>query len=179
LNNRALLLVLVIAALAAGGGYALHRYLAAGSGDEELIGARLPTGIRLNDLDGTSHVFEEWRGKLLIVNFWATWCGPCLEEMPEFVKAQQKYGARGLQVVGPAVDDPDAARQTAASLHINYPILTATPEVMLGVMRKVGNDAGGLPFSVIVAPDGSVIDRRLGALSADEIEKLVAQHLPR
>jgi hypothetical protein len=63
------------------------------------------------------------------------------------------------------------------SLKLSYPILIATPETMLNTMRSLGNDAGGLPFSVIVAPDGSIVDRRLGAITPDEIDQLVRQNL--
>jgi thiol-disulfide isomerase/thioredoxin len=179
MNKRTLAVLAVVALLAGGGGFLLQRHLSGGAAPEQLAGSRLPAGIRLDDLSGKPHVLDQdWRGKLLIVNFWASWCGPCMEEMPDLVRAQTKYGARGLQIVGAAVDDPDAARKTQQALKIDYPILIASPENMLAAMRAMGNDAGGLPFSVIVAPNGDVVDRVLGTLSPGDLDQLVGKYLP-
>jgi thiol-disulfide isomerase/thioredoxin len=165
----------VIALAAAAGGFWLHQRLA---GADAADGQPVPTQVHLNDLDGKPHGFDEWRGKLLLINFWATWCGPCLEEIPELVKAQQRYGARGLQVVGPAVDDADAVREMQHSLAMNYPVLIGTPDQLLGLMHMLGNGAGGLPFSVLVDPQGRIVARQLGQLEPAELAGLIEKHLP-
>ena len=124
------------------------------------------------------HKLDEWHGKLLLLNFWATWCTPCLHEIPELVKLQKQYAARGLQIIGPAVDDPGAVRSMLGPLGINYPVLTGTPDGMIDLMEKLGNGPGGLPFSVVVSPDGLLIDRHLGEFTPAELSKLIEQHLP-
>jgi thiol-disulfide isomerase/thioredoxin len=73
-------------------------------------------GIALPDASGRQEALAQWKGKVLVVNFWATWCTPCREEMPEFVAAQNELGARGLQFVGIAIDDADKVRQYAAEI---------------------------------------------------------------
>jgi len=83
-----------------------------------------------------------------------------------------------LQVIGPAVDDPDAVRSMLGPLGINYPVLTGTPDSMIDLMEKLGNGPGGLPFSVVVSPDGMLIDRHLGEFTTAELAKLVEKHLP-
>ncbi|MDR3415072.1 MAG: TlpA disulfide reductase family protein [Nevskia sp.] len=138
----------------------------------------LPAGLELRDLDGHPRRFEEWRGKLLLVNFWATWCTPCMHEIPELVKLQSQYSAKGLQVVGAAVDDPDAVRGAVGPLGINYPVLTDSPDAMIGLMEKLGNGPGALPFSVLVSPDGHVLERQLGEFKPAELTALVESHLP-
>jgi thiol-disulfide isomerase/thioredoxin len=149
-----------------------------GAAQAAAVRSSLPADLRLADLDGREHGFAEWRGKLLLVNFWATWCGPCLKEIPELVKVQDAYAARGFQIVGPAVDDAESVRAVLKPLGINYPVLTSGPEVMLKLMDSLGNGAGGLPFSVLVGADGAILTQQLGEFAPAELRSLIEQHLP-
>ena len=115
---------------------------------------------------------------MVILNFWATWCTPCLHEIPDLVKLQKQYAARGLQIVGPAVDDPDSVKSMLTPLGIDYPVLTESPDVMIDLMEKLGNGPGGLPFSLLISPDGRIIRRQLGEFGTGELEGLVQKNLP-
>jgi thiol-disulfide isomerase/thioredoxin len=171
---RLTLLIAVACLAAAAAGFGFYRYVHHDGAQRE----PLPQGLQLKGLDGQPHSLDEWRGKLLLVNFWATWCTPCLHEIPALVKLQQQYAARGLQIVGPAVDDPDAVRSMLGPLGINYPVLTGTPDAMIDLMEKLGNGPGGLPFSLVVGADGLIIDRHLGEFSSAELAQLVEKNLP-
>jgi len=140
---------------------------------------RLPAGIALTDLDGRRYSLDDYQGKLRLINFWATWCAPCLNEIPMLVKMQARYGARGFQLIGPAVDDLDEAKRAAPGLKFNYPLAAGAPEDMLELMATLGNDQGGLPFSVLVAADGRIIERQLGEYSEADLTALIDRHLPR
>ena len=150
--------------LAAGGvvavlaGSALRRFHApaAGAGRRALLAVTLP------DADGTAQPLAQWRGKLLVVNFWATWCAPCREEMPMFVKAQREHAGAGLQFVGIAVDDAAKARQFATEIGVNYPTLIGGYGAM-ELSKSLGNTLMALPFTVVVDRDGQ---RRADASSA-------------
>jgi thiol-disulfide isomerase/thioredoxin len=115
------------------------------------------------DLSGSARNLGEWRGKVLVVNFWATWCPPCLKEIPEFVRMQEKMRAAGVQFVGIAADHPDKVRPFAAKYGINYPVLLAGMDV-IGIARLAGNAAGGLPFTVIIDRQGRWVRSASGAL---------------
>src|SRR4030095_3013747 len=80
-------------------------------------------GISLPDTKGVEHPLAQWKGKVVVVNFWATWCVPCREEMPQFVRVQDDLGGRGVQFVGIAIDQPDKIDAFAAELRLNYPAL--------------------------------------------------------
>jgi thiol-disulfide isomerase/thioredoxin len=165
----------LVCLLAVAAGIGLYRY--AGLARPAAPQAR-PAGLRFTGLDGKPHALDEWHGKLLLVNFWATWCTPCLHEIPELVKLQKQYAAQGLQIVGPAVDDPDSVKSMLGPLGINYPVLTGTPDAMIDLMGKLGNSQGGLPFSILVSPDGKIIDQQLGPYTATQLSQLLLKHLP-
>jgi thiol-disulfide isomerase/thioredoxin len=174
-----LLILAVAGVLAAGAGF-LYRQNTAPPTTDEVAGTALPAGIVLTDLEGKTHTLEDWHGKLLMVNFWATWCAPCLKEIPLLTQAQKDYAGRGLQIIGPAVDDPDEVRKAAKGpLAINYPVMTGSPDMMLGLLNDFGNTAGALPFTVIVAADGRVVHQQLGEFSAEDLKKLIEAHLPK
>jgi len=139
---------------------------------------RLPANLKLAELDGRAFSLDDYKGKLLIVNFWATWCAPCLHEIPVLVTMQARYAARGLQIVGPAVDDIEDARRAAPGLKFNYPVAVGTPEAMLDLMTQLGNQQGGLPFSVVIGADGRVLERQLGEYSDVELAALIEKNLP-
>ncbi|HEX7381236.1 MAG TPA: TlpA disulfide reductase family protein [Nevskiaceae bacterium] len=174
----------IVAGVVAGAtGFALYRYVGPSSGSSSSAPAASATTVALADitftgLDGQTHRLADWHGKLLLVNFWATWCAPCRVEIPALVAAQKKYGARGFQVIGPAVDDPAAVRAQLGELGIDYPVMTGTPEEMIRTMGALGNDPGALPFSVLIGADGHIITNHLGAFSAAQLDTLIREHLP-
>jgi len=126
----------------------------------------------LPDLKGNYQSFEQWRGKALIVNFWATWCPPCREEIPQFIKVQEKYRTRGLVFVGVAVDKKDAVLAYAEEIGINYPVLIGDLEA-IEITRKAGNRAGTLPFTLIIDRTGKIIATELGGLTQAKLETII------
>ena len=124
-------------------------------------------GHPLPDLDGRPHVLSEWAGKVLVVNFWATWCPPCLTEIPGFVDLQQELGPKGLQFIGIALDDADAVREFAQSKKVNYPVLVGEEPVM-ALMREFGNTHGGLPYTVVLGHRGDPLHTKQGEWERDE-----------
>ena len=126
----------------------------------------------LVDLAGRTRRLNEWQGRILLCNFWATWCGPCREEIPLLIAARAKYAGSGLEIVGIAVDNAAKVRDFSASLNISYPILLAEADG-LELMRKLGNGSGGLPYTVVTDRQGSVIRRKLGAFRQGDLDALL------
>ena len=156
-----------IAATAAGFlvGPALLRLGAGGEG-EALWAAQFP------DLEGKVRQLTEWRGKILVCNFWATWCTPCREEIPLLVAAREKYGLQGVEIVGIAIDNPVNVRDYSASFKIPYPVLLAGADG-LDLMHQLGNNSGGLPYTVVTDRLGELAHRKLGAMRQSEVEAIL------
>ena len=137
------------------------------------VGKPIPA-LRLPDLTGTpTDVPGAWRGRPLLINVWASWCGPCIEEMPELQRFSAKEGADGVQVVGIALDDPDAVRAFLQRVPVAYPILieSAGPA---DASVSLGNRKGVLPYSVLVGADGTLLERRVGPFVPGELDAFVA-----
>jgi peroxiredoxin len=135
------------------------------------IGSQRP-GLTLPDIDGQTRAIDEWNGKVLLVNFWATWCPPCKREIPAFIRLQERYGEAGLQVIGIAIDQVDLVRDFATAMGVNYPLLVGE----LGsaeVTEAWGNRYGTLPYSVLVDREGRVAATKLGELTETEAEALL------
>lgn len=133
------------------------------------LGSEPLTHWSFNDLDGRERHMSEWAGKLLVVNFWATWCPPCRKEIPAFITLQDRYAADGVQFVGIALDRLDAVREYAAATGMNYPVLVGETAVA-DYMRALGNTIGALPFSVLIARDGTILETRQGEWHEAEVE---------
>ncbi|MEP6996628.1 MAG: TlpA disulfide reductase family protein [Betaproteobacteria bacterium] len=132
--------------------------------------------LSLPDASGQAQQLAQWRGKVLVVNFWATWCAPCREEMPDFIRAQTEYGGKGLQVVGIAVDNADKVQQFAHELGLNYPALIGGYGAM-DLSKGLGNTLVALPFTLILDRQGKVAYTHLGQVKADKFRDIIVKLL--
>ncbi len=127
--------------------------------------------LSLKDYLGNEQPHEQWQDKVLLINFWATWCTPCREEMPMLADFQDRYREQGLQIIGIAIDDPEPVQRFADSMDINYPLLMSdetTPDLMYKY-----NEIGAIPFSLITDRRGIVAETKLGVFTADELQSMI------
>ena len=161
--KKALLAILAFAALA--GGVSAQRWLAARAVEDTAS----ELDVAFPGLDGKPHFLNEWKGKILIVNFWASWCPPCVEEMPEFFMLQNELGGKGVQFVGILVDDePDVAQEFLKSMAVNYPMLNGNAGGRQWA-AKLGNRAEVLPYSLVYDADGKRVHTEMGKFTRDEV----------
>ncbi len=130
------------------------------------------------DLQGGTRNASDWRGKVVVLNFWATWCPPCREETPLFVELQDKYGAAGVQFVGIAIDDQAPTREFVDTYGVNYPVLLGDMQAV-ALSKQLGNRFEGLPFTVIAGPTGRVALRHAGGMTREQIEPALQELLKR
>ena len=144
------------------------------SGSEAaLVGSKAPD-FTVVDLDGEVVSLSDLRGDPVILNFWATWCPPCLKEIPEFIELQNTYGEQGFQIVGIAIDDEEAVRDYVEEVGMNYPSLVAEADGVL-LAKRYGNGIGALPYTVIINRDGEISDTFRGELSKIRAKELLAE----
>lgn len=124
---------------------------------------------------GGQLVMADLRGKPLLLNFWATWCPPCVKEMPLLDAFYQTHRARGWQVVGLAVDSPTPVRAFLERVPVSFPIGLAGMEGS-ELSRALGNPTGALPFTVVLNTKGDVVVQKLGSIEADELERWASVH---
>lgn len=164
------LLVLLLGAAASG--YFAYQHFAA---------APQPTHVDLasfqfTDLQDQPRSLQEWQGQLLLVNFWASWCTPCRKEIPMLLEVQEQYATQGFQIVGPAMDEPEVARQMQTVLKINYPVFPGSSEIVQA-MDALGDQIGALPFSVLIDAQGRIVMRKSGELHREELVEAIEKHL--
>lgn len=136
-------------------------------------GAWAKPAFELPTLGGPERSLRDWQGKVIMLNFWATWCPPCQYETRDFVRYQRQWGEAGLQIVGIGLDQERKLRNFARSFGINYPVLVtdrARGAQMLGVW---GDDQGILPYTVVIAPDGEIVFSHAGQFSDQLFEDYV------
>lgn len=124
------------------------------------------------DLSGRQRSISEWQGKLLIINFWATWCPPCKKEIPEFIELQQHYSSEGLQFIGIAIEDKESVDEYLSFININYPVLIGG-DGGIALAHQLGNLFDGVPFTVVVDAAGQIIHRHQGELSKEQILEVI------
>jgi len=168
LRSRVAIGAAALLALGAGIGLALF--------DRAPADASALLALTLPDPSGRPQPLSQWQGKVLVVNFWATWCGPCREEMPDLVRAQKEYGAKGLQIVGIAADDADKVQQFAKEIELNYPALIGG-YAAIDLSKDLGNSLVALPFTLVVDRHGKVAYTHLGPVKPDKLRDVISKLL--
>lgn len=133
---------------------------------------RLPE-FRLPDLAGHEVSSHAWTGKVLVLNYWATWCPPCLHELPLFAQVQREHGDGGLQVVGIAIDEKENVARFLADHPVNYPILLGEAEA-IALSLQLGNRLQGLPFTAIFDRSGKRVYAQAGEMTQDDLTSALA-----
>ncbi len=172
---------LLVIIIAGGAGFGLQRYL---QEDDRQLAPIIPKAVNnnviglqrpafeLQDTEGKLRNIDEWNGKVLLINFWATWCPPCKKEMPAFIELQEQYAQQGFQVIGIALDDADSVSDFADTLGVNYPLVIAE-YAGIDLSRKYGNHVGALPFSAFVDREGKISLTQTGELSKKQVEDII------
>ena len=169
-GRRRVLLALAGSAAAFAGGWAAWR-LQGGAVDDGLAADELPAGfwaLTFDTPEGTPLNWQGLQGRGLILNFWATWCPPCVREMPELDRLHTTLAPRGWQVVGLAVDGPTPVREFLAKVRVGF----ATGLAGFGgteLAKALGNTAGGLPYTVVIDAQGRIRHRKMGETHHDEL----------
>ena len=165
-------------------GYAVHRW--AGGASESRNDPATTTAVatpaagidalwaaQFSSLDGATVRFASFRGRPVVVNFWASWCGPCLEEMPDFQKASQTEVGSKIAFVGIGIDYAKKMRPFADKLKITYTLLESGAQG-LDLLKAVGNSSGALPFTLLLDRQGRAAGRKLGKMSYAELITAIA-----
>jgi thiol-disulfide isomerase/thioredoxin len=161
-------LIIITALLALGGGILGRVFL---SPVKQTSPMPLPD-IHLPDVSGNLRSISEWQGKILIINFWATWCPPCRKEIPEFMALQEQYASKGLQFIGIAVDDQEPVEEYLATTKINYPILIGGI-TGIALAHQLGNSIDAVPFTLVINRQGQIIHRQPGEFSREKIMEII------
>ena len=128
----------------------------------------------LADFDGKPVPLAELKGKLVVLNFWATWCGPCRMEIPHLIEAQEKYGPRGIVFIGAAVEDnADSVRDFAKAYGINYTVAMAGKDQGIALLRALGNKIAGLPFTVVIDRQGNIVAAKRGIMTPALMQQIL------
>jgi thiol-disulfide isomerase/thioredoxin len=128
--------------------------------------------FKLPDLAGHMRTLSSYKGKVVLVNFWATWCPPCRKEIPLLISAERRYAGRGVEIVGIAVDNPGKVRAFSAQFHINYPVLLGQG-TSVELMKRAGDGAGLLPYSVVFSRKGHPVAVRTGGFTRQSLQHVL------
>jgi thiol-disulfide isomerase/thioredoxin len=178
MNTKRILAGLAVAAVAAGGGILAGHWASGGdtgtadaasvAGKQDAVGQLWSAAVTTPD--GKPQSLALYKGRPIVVNFWASWCGPCVEEMPELSALQREYAKKGIQFVGLGVDSSANIKTFLQKVHVDYPVYVAG----FGgadVARAFGNTAGGLPYTVVIDANGNVRATKLGQIKPDELRR--------
>ncbi len=125
-------------------------------------------------LDGKPVTLAEWKGKVIVLNFWATWCSPCRTEIPHLEAGRKKYALRGVVFIGAAIeDDADLVRDFVKANGISYPVLMTGSDNGIALLQALDNKAAGLPFTIVLDRQGNVVAIKLGILTPARLQQIL------
>ena len=159
------LLVISITLLAGSAGFFSQQYF-------EQKAAKQRPDFSLPDMNGKLRHISEWDGKVILLNFWASWCPPCREELPDFVQLYDDYADKGFVVVGVAIDKQQDIIDFMDSVGVEYPVMISETEG-IRISQAYGNRLGALPYSVIIDRDGQMVSSHLKLLTYQDVEAMI------
>lgn len=163
---KPLLLIAIIIALALASRYFTN------NGDNGKLSSEPLYATNLLDIDGKIQDFAQYRNKIIVVNFWATWCPPCKEEMPELIALQQSFKEKNVVVLGIALDDPAMVSEYLKTSPVNYPVFADESKGSL-LGEQLGNDKGVLPYTVVIDTDGKIVLNHFGRINQAILEAAI------
>jgi thiol-disulfide isomerase/thioredoxin len=169
LRRREAVILAAVGTMAAAAGFLAGPILL-----QSRTGAAQLRSARFTDLSGKPRSVSDWDGRVLVCNFWATWCPPCIEEIPILAAAREEFAPKGVEIIGIALDSAENVVKFTQRLPVAYPLLVSGLE-SLDLLRKLGNSAGGLPFTVVLDRAGVVAETKLGAFKQVELRALLAR----
>lgn len=176
MHKSVLVLIGILCAIAgATGGFFLYQGIHFDKKPPVQVAQAIPMqrqDFTLPDLQGNLRTAKEWEGKVMIINFWATWCAPCRREMPALAELYKTYKHKGLTIIGIALDTPSNVQNFVNDIKINYPILIAENEG-ISLAKAYGNQFGVLPYSVVIDRSRNIVQRHAGELIYNEVEVLI------
>ncbi|MDP1558241.1 MAG: TlpA disulfide reductase family protein [Nitrosomonas sp.] len=135
-------------------------------------GANAIFAATLPDIQGENQAISQWKGNVLVINFWATWCAPCREEIPEFIELQEKYHDQGLRFIGIAIDQEEKVIAYSKEFSINYPVLIGGSGAMV-LAEAAGNTQSALPYTLVINREGEIVNTFLGRVHQKKLEKVL------
>ena len=169
------LLIAIIAALGLSAGFFTNKFInqpVVKSSKTETGTPEYAPAFSLKDLQDQLRNSKEWQGKVIMVNFWASWCPPCVREIPAFIKLQEAYANQGLVIIGIALDSKQNIVDFTDPMAMNYPVLMAEKEG-IALAKAYGNRLGVLPYTVIVNRQGKIVYTHRSELTYDVAEKVI------
>lgn len=133
--------------------------------------------VRLPDHKGQPRALSEWDGKLVLLNFWASWCGPCREEMPLLDRARARHASRDFEVIGIAAEEAAPALAFLTDFPVSYPILINAPRDGMDISLRFGNTRNVLPYNVLIGRDGRILSTKIGNFNEEQLENWIAPYL--
>jgi thiol-disulfide isomerase/thioredoxin len=167
--RKKIAIVIVVLLIAALLGIGL-RYHSSSSPDQPGLSTAALFAATFPDAEGKQQPLKQWQGKILVVNFWATWCPPCREEMPELSQLQEQYRGHNLAVVGISVENVTQIRDFVKTLPVSYPLLAGDMDAM-NLGASLGNDKSVLPYTLIIKADGSIAKTHFGRINKALLEQ--------
>jgi len=168
MKRNAVILIVVACIFSAIGIYAGMKKFALEAAQTTAVSDLFATS--LPDSSGKTQFLSKWKGKILVVNFWATWCAPCVQEIPELSTLQVEANEKNIQIIGIGIDSSANIAQFAANHKISYPLYVADPSA-IELSKKFGNQSGGLPFTILIEANGEIKKTFLGRIKLAELKR--------